>query len=317
VSDTSTQAPTHTPTPNKGSGLAHRIGPLPVWGWIVVAIGAIIIYKIVKDRQAASAAAGSTAAGVVNGANNATGGGFGSEGFGLNSAGDVVDNATGQILGAVSGAGTGSGSTGSGTTTGAQWFGNAQQTLFGLGYDSTATDQALQDYAAGNPLPQNEYGIIEAAIRLIGNPPAGFALPELQPTPAPTPTPVPTPAPPSAPAPTPPPTPALPTQAPGLGSSIINAMTANGEYIVDTVYQPVTGTWLYLTQKGGVYTEGGSGFFGSLFDLTPATFAGRTAQSISPLQNGGYVVTDTKGETYGFGPPGSGAYAGSGGGYTS
>jgi hypothetical protein len=157
-----------------GSGLAKRVGPLPIWGWIVVVIGGIVVWRIIKNRNAASS-------GVTGGTqgNNALPL-FGTEGFSTNSAGQIVDNATGDILGSFPGGTNSTGSSGTGTLTAAQWFSNAQQTLFNLGYDSAAVDQALQDYAAGNHLPQNEYGIIEAAIRLTGNPPSGIALPVLQ-----------------------------------------------------------------------------------------------------------------------------------------
>lgn len=157
-----------------GNFLTHQVGPLPVWGWLVAAVGTIILYKIIKGRS--SSASGT---GTVAGQNNANSL-FGTEGFSTNSAGQVVDNATGDILGAGPSGTNSTGNSGTGTTSAAQWFANAQQTLFGLGYDSSAVDQALQDYAAGNQLPQNEYGIIEAAIRLTGNPPSGISLPSLQ-----------------------------------------------------------------------------------------------------------------------------------------
>jgi hypothetical protein len=172
-----TQSAASPTSPQTGNALTHKLGPLPVWAWAAVLVGVVIVYKVIKSRQSAS----STASGTVGGANNANSL-FGTEGFSVNSAGQVVDNATGDILGGsqnISGGSAGS------VSSGAQWFTTAQQTLFNLGYDSSAVDQALQDYAAGNPLPQNEYGIIEAAIRLTGNPPTGIALPELSSTPAP------------------------------------------------------------------------------------------------------------------------------------
>jgi hypothetical protein len=180
VSDTSTQQSTSHSSSSSGSGLAHRIGPLPVWGWLAVAIGAIILYKIIKDRSSAST---STASGTVGASDNAAST-FGSEGFSLNSAGEVVDNATGDILGTVAGysptgsSGTGGG-TGGSTLTAQQWVTNAQEALFNLGYNNATVDQALQDYLAGNQLPQNEYSIIEAAIALTGSPPAGLGTPVL------------------------------------------------------------------------------------------------------------------------------------------
>lgn len=162
-----------------GNFLTNRVGPLPVWGWFAVVVGGFIVWRIIHNRNASSAAG----TGTVGAANNAASL-FGSSGFSTNSAGQVVDNATGDILGMVPGGGTGgAGSSSTGVTTATQWFANAQQTLFNLGYDSTAVDTALQDYLAGNPLPPNEYGIVEAAIKLTGNPPTGVGLPsELQPS---------------------------------------------------------------------------------------------------------------------------------------
>lgn len=295
MSDTSTQQHQSAATPGSkqsGNVLTHKLGPLPVWAWGAVVIGAIILYKYLHDRNTAS----SGTPGSVTGQNNANSI-FGTEGFSVNGQGQIVDNATGAIVGT---SGSSSGSNGSTSSVGS-WLANMQQNLFSLGFNSAAVDQALQDYSAGIPLPQSEYNIIESGIKLAGNPPSGMALPTLQKAAAASPGPAPTPAPAAAPA----PTNAAVAGPPGLPSSIINAMTANGEYIVSTAYQPVTGTWLYLTQKGGVYAEGGSGFFGSLFNTPSGTFAGRTASQIVASNTagpGGYTVIDTKGETYNFGP---------------
>lgn len=294
MSDTSTQQPAQQQQQHGkqsgGSVLTHRVLFLPVWGWVVVIIGGILLYKYLKDRSAASS---STASGTVTGQNNANSI-FGTEGFSVNGQGQIVDNATGAIVGT-----SGTGGSGGSTSTVGGWLSSMQEALQQLGYDPNLVDQALQDYSAGLPLPQNEYNVIESGIRLVGNPPSGIALPGLQSSPAPAAT---------APAPTTPtPVASSASGPPGLSSSIMNGLTGNGEYIVDTVYQPVTGTWLYLTQKGGVYAEGGNGFFGSLFSLPPGTFNGRTASQIIPQPNGGYTVIDTQGETYNFGPSGTGS----------
>lgn len=157
-----------------GSGLSRHLGPLPLWAWVAVIIGTVIVYKIIKDRSASAAT--TTASGTVGAANNANSL-FGSEGFSTNSAGEVIDNATGDILGTFGGATSG---TGSGTSSYEAWATNAQQALFNLGYDNGAVNQALQDYSSGQALPQSEYNIIEAAMKLVGNPPSGIALPTLQ-----------------------------------------------------------------------------------------------------------------------------------------
>lgn len=149
-----------------------------MWGWIGLVVAVVVIYKIMKDR---SSAASTTAAGTVGAANNALGD-FGSEGFSENSAGEIVDNATGDILGTFGGTGGGT----STSTTNETWVANAQQALFNLGYNNANVDQALQDYESGQPLPQSEYSIIEAAINLVGNPPSTMQLPQLAP-PAPQP----------------------------------------------------------------------------------------------------------------------------------
>ena len=90
---------------------------------------------------------------------------------------------------------------------------------------------------------------------------------------------------------------------PGLSGALAQSAAADGG-IVSTVFQPVTGTWLYLTKNGGIYTQGGTGFFGSLYDLLPSTFTGTGRQAASLVANpdGGYTVVDTAGETYTFGP---------------
>lgn len=287
------------PKPGSGHGLSKRIWILPIWAWVVVLIGAYLLFRYLHNRASSS----STTGGTIGGANNALGT-FGTEGFSVNGQGQIVDNATGQVVGT---SGSGSSTTSSTSTTGG-WISAAQQALFNLGYNPNSVDVALQDYTAGNQLSPTEYGIVESAIRLIGQPPSGLGLPSEMTggststsggTTAAAATPSITP---SSPAPSAP---------PNLSAALINSLESNGETVVDTVYQPVTGTWLYLTNKGGVYTQGGSGFFGSVFDLPTNTFAGRTAATITPLANGGYTITDTAGENYTFGPANTGAdYAG-------
>lgn len=178
MSDTSGQAPAHdTGKKSGGNFMTHKLGPLPMWSWIVIVVGVVIVYKIMKGKSAAS----TTASGTVTDGNNANSL-FGSEGFSVNSAGQVVDNATGDILGGGTQGASGSSSS---TTTNAGWFAAVQQALFNLGYDNSTVDSALQDYASGNKLSPTEYGIIEAGINLVGNPPSGLALPQLQPPAAP------------------------------------------------------------------------------------------------------------------------------------
>jgi hypothetical protein len=153
------------------TGISKKVGPLPVWGWAVVVFGGIIVFYVIKKRQANAAAQNATASGTIAGANGALSG-FGSEGFSTNSAGQVIDNATGTVLGYTQGTGT------STTTTGAGWIAAAQQALFNLGYNNAQVDQALQQYSSGQALGTTNYGIIESAIALVGQPPSTLGVPQ-------------------------------------------------------------------------------------------------------------------------------------------
>lgn len=106
---------------------------------------------------------------------------------------------------------------------------------------------------------------------------------------------------------------------PALASNIAAAMSANGEHIVSDFYDSATKTYIYVTNKGGVYTETSSGapggtFYGSYLGLPPQdtqTAAGVVRQFTSAYANadGTYtLVSNTKNpstgqyETYTFGP---------------
>lgn len=258
--------PATSPTSKQaGQGLTKRIGPLPLWAWGAVIVGAIILYKIMKDRSAAST---TTASGTVAGQNNANSL-FGSEGFSTNTAGEVIDNATGNILGTFGGA-TG-GSTNS-TNTFAQWTANAQQALFNLGYNNTNVDQALQDYASGQPLPQSEYGIIEAAINLVGNPPSGIALPQLQ-----------SPAAPGSGGSTP--GPSLPTQlnAQNFPLQVLYGQYASSDYTKIGTFTNGQYSGYNVIQGAPVY---GTAFGGFFQDFNPATYNGDVYVPTSLIQQG-------------------------------
>jgi hypothetical protein len=115
-----------------------------------------------------------------------------------------------------------------------------------------------------------------------------------------------------------------------LPTALMDAMEKNGEHIVQTVYDPVYKDYLYLTNKGGIYTlqpgdtgAGGtakqatSGFFGSYLGLPSSATQGgpRTFTGVTVNSNGGYTLTSSDGQTYHFGPHtkyGVGASSGSG-----
>src|ERR1035438_6857411 len=148
-----------------GNVLTKKVGPLPVWGWAAVVIGAYLVYRYIKDKNAASASSSTgTSTGADTTASQANGI-FGSEGFGVNSAGQIVDTATGTVVGST---GNGAGTT---STSGQDWASSAYQALQGLGYGNAQIDQTLQDYISGQKLSASEYATVEAAINLIGNAP--------------------------------------------------------------------------------------------------------------------------------------------------
>ena len=84
----------------------------------------------------------------------------------------------------------------------------------------------------------------------------------------------------------------------------------NREHLIDLAYQPVTRTFLFLSNVGRVYPVGGNGYFGDVSSIGRRAFVGVPAK-ISPNANGGYTISNQVGQTYTFGPPGTGTdYAG-------
>lgn len=255
-----------------GNVLTHKLGPLPVWGWFAIALVTYVLYKHFKGS-------GSSTTQVPIG---------------------TVSNGTGALIGGNGVTGTATGTTS--TTPGLDWVNSAFSALQNLGYSNNTISDALQAYSTGQTLNPTQYGIVEAAIRLIGNAPTALGNPVQTPNGAPAPS-----------APPPAATNSGPTGAPpGLPADLIGAMQSNGEHLVSTVFDPTYNEWVYLTQKGGVYALNqnggqGSGFFGSIFSLAPGTFTGRTAQQLIVNPDGGYTIVDATGSTYNFNRTGTGA----------
>lgn len=98
------------------------------------------------------------------------------------------------------------------------------------------------------------------------------------------------------------------TAVPGLSAALVNQLQANGERITDTV-KSTAGGWLFLTNKGGVYTAEGAPSFGSYLGYAATTgnpgaeIAGHgdfSTGHLIPVAGGHYTEVNSKGETYTF-----------------
>lgn len=56
-------APKATPKGKAGGGLNRKLGPLPVWGWGLVGVGGLLVYRYIQGKQAAAGAQGSGGSG--------------------------------------------------------------------------------------------------------------------------------------------------------------------------------------------------------------------------------------------------------------
>ena len=262
-------------TKTKGKGLTKKAGPLPVWGYGAVGVGAFLIYRLLKSRSKG---------GTASAANIPLSGGIGIP----------------------------AGQSGVGPQTFASFGGWQQAAIAAMAGGILSPAEALNGLTAwinGQCVSANQYTGISSIITTVGLPPGFSSVPTLSVCPAPTAAAAPAAAAPAAAAPAAPAAPVNPGPPPGLASNIIAAMTANGEHLVASpTWDAAANEWLYLTQKGGVYNlapggGGGSAFYGSgLSSKLGGAFNGRTAQSITANGNGGYTITDTTGSTYTFGP---------------
>lgn len=151
-----------------GHGLSKKLGPLPIWAWAAVVIGSYLLFHYLRSRNSG----GSTVpSGTVQAGNGAAPIG----GLQIGPGGQIYDPTTGSIVGSITGAG-GQG-TGPNTTTAQGWLAAAQTALQGLGLDNNTINGALNDYAAGSPLPPAEYNIIQEAIKIVGAAPSSLGNP--------------------------------------------------------------------------------------------------------------------------------------------
>lgn len=260
-----------------GTGIGKKVGPLPVWGYGAVGVGAFLVFRLLRSRKSGG---GSTTIPLS--------GGIGIPG--------------GQAAGNVSGLPV--------FSSFSSWEQAAIAAMAGGQLDPATALNGLTSWINGQCVTQNQYTGISSIIETVGLPPGFSSVPTLSvcapanstsgggagagnpgtSTSAPS-------------------TTANPGGPPNLGQSLIAAMTANGEALVGSpAWDAAANEWLYLTNKGGVYAVANNGANGSHFygsGLSPSlggAFAGRTASGITANPNGGYTITDTAGESYTFGP---------------
>ena len=270
-------------TKTKGKGLTKKAGPLPVWGYGAVGVGAFLIFRLLKSRSKG---------GTASAANIPLSGGIGIP----------------------------AGQSGVGPQTFASFGGWQQAAIAAMAGGVLSPADALNGLTSwinGQCVTPGQYNGISSIITTVGLPPGFSAVPTLSVCPssgsgggAVSPPAPPSPAPATS-------APSSPGNPPNLAQTLIAAMTANGEHLVSgPVWDSVANEWLYLTQKGGVYAidptgAGGSHFYGSgLSSSLGGAFSGHTAQGITANPNGGYTITDTGGSNYTFGPGAGQNYAG-------
>ena len=263
-----------TPTKKK-----HELAGLPIWAWGLVlagAVGVYILYKRHVEDEEAAAATGTT------------------------------DENTGEPID--TGASSTTSSTAGTYSTFQAWEQAAISAMTGPNYNAA---QALNDLTAwtnGGCVTQAGYNAIGNILETIGLPPGfGSATPTLSvcsdsgtttggstgttsggTTKATT---------------------AKPTTAPSLPAALRAAMTNNGETVVSTAYDSALKEWVYLTNKGGIYTLNSNGttagttFYGSYLGLPAKDTEGavRTFTDLIINSNGTYTAVASNGQTYTFG----------------
>jgi hypothetical protein len=270
----------------KKKSKGKKLGPLPIWGWAAVGGGTFLVYYLYKRYESNSAAA-TTAAGNAD-----------------ESPEDLAPGTTSA---------DGSVPTSNPITDSGSWIDAALAA--GSALDPADLYNGIVAWGNGSCVSTAQYTAIGGLLPSLGAPPgvtgplsvcsdpAAAAPPAGPQGPA-------GPAGPAAPGPVAPKaaaTPTLPNLSTALAAEIHNA----GQTVVDKVYNPKTGNFLILTNKGGVYVATKTGqqapnagnFFGSFLHL-PAAERQATAPftSIKVLANGGYTETNSKGQTYTFNP---------------
>jgi hypothetical protein len=134
-----------TPDSNGGSNfLTHKMGPLPVWGWVLVAGASFLLFRWWRNRSAATS--GTTPDSGITPSN------------------------------APPGSGDGTATPPPPALTEEQWLSHAKQNLLALGYTNKAIEDAFRVWLEGGELSQAQAHLIETAINVTGHPPVGLPI---------------------------------------------------------------------------------------------------------------------------------------------
>ena len=253
-----------------------KVGPFTTTGWFALGGGTLVLFYLYRRYTAAS-----------SGASTATTGGTSIPG------GAVTTTTPGAPQ----------------YTSWAQWEAAAIAALTGPHYSATQAFNDLTAWYNGNCVSAAGFNAIGGFLATAGLPPGGSSTPlSVCPTASST----------GSTGSTSPPAGAGTHNAPAnqgppaLPTALAQAMSANGENIVGTAWDSAKSSWLYLTNKGGVYSltpTGGSGFFAGSYLGLPAAATQvapgapqRTFSQVKVDAAGGYTLVATDGGTYHFGP---------------
>jgi hypothetical protein len=155
-------ATSDTPISHRGSGkpsgLATKVGPFPLWVYMVVIIAAVYIYEKKKKAAATTPAAPSASGGTPGGYGSAANGAPGDLGTGVSGPQTMLEYALAANAGQA--------------TTNPQWEANAESVLVGQGYPYVQIQSALNQYLSGGVLSSIQQEIVNAAILAVGQPPS-------------------------------------------------------------------------------------------------------------------------------------------------
>lgn len=139
-----------TPAPKSGGfNLTNKVGPFPIWVYMVAVLVGVYVYEKKKKSTPATPASASTGAGTGAGGTPGTG----------------VAGPQSQLADYLA-------ANASAATTNPQWEANAESVLVGEGYSYIQVQSALNQYLAGGVLSSVQQELVNAAIEAVGAPPS-------------------------------------------------------------------------------------------------------------------------------------------------